>query len=93
MVLRVWLCDPELHKHLAVPDRGSARVPDDDRQCANVSEQAAGIVDVSRSRHSRQVGLMVLFSGQATYFKKRLKEYPGVSEFTGTDFCHMKKAV
>lgn len=41
---------------------------------------------------------MVLFSGQATYFKKRLKEYPGVSEFTGTeftgtDFCHMKKAV
>lgn len=46
VVLRVWLCDPELHKHLAVPDRGSARVPDDDRQRANVSEQAAGIVDV-----------------------------------------------
>lgn len=93
MVLRVWLCDPKLHKHLAVPDRGSARVPDDDRQRANVSEQAIAIVDVSRSRHSRQVGLMVLFSGQATYFKKRLKEYPGVSDFTGADFCHMKKAV
>lgn len=35
VVLRVWLCDPELHKHLAVPDRSSARVPDDARQRAD----------------------------------------------------------
>lgn len=42
MVLRVWFCDPQLHEHLAVPDRGSTRVPDDACQRADVSEQTTG---------------------------------------------------
>ena len=33
--LRVRVCDPQLHQHLAEPDRGRARVPDDAGQRAD----------------------------------------------------------
>lgn len=46
MVLRIWLCDSQLHKYLAVPDRGSTRVPDDASKRPNVSVQVAGTWEV-----------------------------------------------
>lgn len=37
VVLRVWFRDPQLHKHLAVLDRGCARIPDDACERPHVS--------------------------------------------------------
>lgn len=37
MVLWVWVCDPQLHKHMAVIDRSSSGVADDASKRFNVS--------------------------------------------------------
>lgn len=40
MVLWVWLCYPQLDQHVAVSDRSGSRVPDDARQCFDVSHHS-----------------------------------------------------
>lgn len=92
MVLRVWLCDPKLHQHLAVPDRGSTRVPDDARQRANVSEQTTGFVEWVSEQVFQAGGLVVLFSGQPR-LKIRVESIQGYPSLQVTDFCHVKKTV
>lgn len=77
MVLRVWLCDPKLHKHLAVPDRGRARIPDDARQRANVSEQTTGAGEWVPSRGADGA------AQRAALGENKGREYSGVFEFTG----------